>query len=168
MPYPHHCRRIDFAEHFPLDRMSRKSRHSGEGLSSASKKRKDQARKHNNVIFYFAAGFSPTPWSMRKLMSDLDLNLAFSQQQCTDWFCHYTESKDTGMIGPEGVERLCHELEIAPEDDQFLKHFLLPTESSKKAGINIQYRVFSIFGVKLKSELSEMSLLIALGCQIVF
>ena len=26
----------------------------------------------------------------------------------------------------------------------------------QKAGINIQYRVFSIFGVKLKSELSEM------------
>nr|CAG4649672.1 EOG090X0DAO [Scapholeberis mucronata]SVE93873.1 EOG090X0DAO [Scapholeberis mucronata] len=41
---------------------------------------------------------------------------AFNQKKCIAWFKQYTSTSSSDTIGPEGVEKLCHDLNVEPEN----------------------------------------------------
>lgn len=45
-------------------------------------------------------------------------NDGFSSKQCVRWFKEYTTIDDEApdVIGPEGIERLCRDLDVEPEN----------------------------------------------------
>ncbi|XP_048589132.1 uncharacterized protein LOC116618188 isoform X1 [Nematostella vectensis] len=45
-----------------------------------------------------------------------DMSKPFSLRRCRSWFQHYAGKDDPETIGPEGIEKLCQDLDVDPEN----------------------------------------------------
>ncbi|XP_060525257.1 DCN1-like protein 4 [Cylas formicarius] len=54
--------------------------------------------------------------SNSRRLTRMDEPMSFSQKRCLAWFRGYTMTDDPDTLGPEGMEKLCHDLAVEPEN----------------------------------------------------
>lgn len=53
---------------------------------------------------------------VRRFSKTEDTSSSFSQKRCIAWFREYTSPDDTDILGPEGMEKLCEDIGVEPEN----------------------------------------------------